>query len=302
MRMDRLIGILSVLLQEEKVTAPELARRFEVSRRTINRDIEVLCRAGIPVVTERGQGGGISIVNGYRIDRTLLTPADMQAILTGLRGLGSVSNCKNYRQLMEKLSAGSSSILDSGGHILIDLSSWYRSSLVPKIELIQKAIGRKELFSFFYHAPDGKSERVIEPYLLVFQWASWYVWGWCTKRQDWRLFKLNRMTGLRIDGIPFKGRPVPPYVRRDVWSNGAEVKARVRFDPSVRWRLIDEYGPDLFVENENGTMDFTFTWPDVHSLFRWLLSFGDKAELLEPEELRAELCDLIARLCMTYKV
>ena len=84
MKIDRLIGILSVLLQKEKVTAPELAERFEVSRRTINRDIEALCQAGIPIYTSQGTGGGISIMDGYKMDRTILSSKDMQVIMGGL--------------------------------------------------------------------------------------------------------------------------------------------------------------------------------------------------------------------------
>ena len=102
MKIDRLIGILSVLLQEEKITAPELADKFEVSRRTINRDIEDLCKAGIPITTTQGFGGGISIMDGYKMNRTLLTSKDMQMILAGLRSLDSVSGSHYYGQLMEK--------------------------------------------------------------------------------------------------------------------------------------------------------------------------------------------------------
>ncbi|MBQ1292194.1 MAG: HTH domain-containing protein, partial [Lachnospiraceae bacterium] len=108
MKTDRLIGILSILLQEEKTTAPRLAERFEVSRRTINRDIEDLSKAGIPVRTVQGTGGGISIMDGYRMDRTILTSKDMQMILVGLRSLDSVSGSSYYSRLMEKVQAGSS--------------------------------------------------------------------------------------------------------------------------------------------------------------------------------------------------
>ena len=100
MKIDRLIGILSVLLQKDKTTAPELAERFEVSKRTINRDIEALNNAGIPISTTQGNGGGISIMEGYRIDRTILTSKDMQMILAGLRSLDSVSGSSYYSQLM----------------------------------------------------------------------------------------------------------------------------------------------------------------------------------------------------------
>ena len=136
MKIERLIGILSILLQQEKVTAPYLAEKFEVTRRTISRDIENLCKAGIPIVTAQGKNGGISIMDGYRFDRTLLTSSDMQAILAGLRSLDSVSGTSRYQLLMDKLSVGNSEVLASNSHILIDLSSWYKSSLAPKIELI----------------------------------------------------------------------------------------------------------------------------------------------------------------------
>ena len=108
MKIERMIGILAILLQHEKVTAPYLAEKFEVSSRTIHRDIEALCLAGIPLVTEPGPNGGVSIMEGYKIDRMLLSRSDMQAILAGLRSLDSVSGTNRYSQLMEKLSAGSS--------------------------------------------------------------------------------------------------------------------------------------------------------------------------------------------------
>ena len=140
MKIDRLIGILSVLLQEETVTAPELAERFEVSRRTINRDIDDLLYAGIPIRTTQGVGGGISIADGYKVDRTILTSKDMQMILAGLRSLDSISGSGYYGQLMEKLQVGSSDFVSGRDSILIDLSSWYKESLAPKIETIQDAI------------------------------------------------------------------------------------------------------------------------------------------------------------------
>ena len=148
MKIDRLIGILSILLQKEVITAPELAEHFEVSRRTIGRDVEALSKAGIPIRTMQGTGGGISIMNGYRMDRTLLTSRDMQMILAGLRSLDSVSGSRYYGQLMEKIQAGSSELISGRDSILIDLSSWYRTSLAPKIAAIQDAIEAADQLQF----------------------------------------------------------------------------------------------------------------------------------------------------------
>ena len=170
MKIDRLIGILSILLQKEMTTAPELADYFEVCRRTINRDIEDLCKAGIPIQTSQGAGGGISIMNGYRMDRTILTSRDMQMILAGLRSLDSVSGSRYYGQLMEKIQAGSSEFVNGRDSILIDLSSWYRDTLPPKIGLIQDAIELRRRIRFDYYSPGGDVLSDLQMVQLVCIW------------------------------------------------------------------------------------------------------------------------------------
>ena len=300
MKIARLIGILSILLQQQKVTAPYLAEKFEVSRRTINRDIEDICKAGIPIVTTQGKNGGISIMEGYRMDRTLLTSSDMQSILAGLRSLDSVCGTNRYQQLMEKLSAGNSSVLTSNSHILIDLSSWYKSSLAPKIELIQRAIDKTQSISFAYYSPKGESVRRIEPYLLLFQWASWYVWGYCLERQDYRMFKLNRMLKLDTTGETFVPREVPPFEIDNEKIFPYLIRASVLLEPDMKWRLIEEYGIDSFQEQEDGRLLFSSGFADKDSLYSWVLSFGNKGELLEPEDLRREFCCIIRDIGKKY--
>ena len=300
MKTDRLIGILSVLLQEEKTTAPELARRFEVSRRTISRDIEALCKAGIPVQTTQGSGGGIRIMDGYRFDRTVLTSRDMQMILAGLRSLDSVSGSRYYSQLMEKLQSGSSAFISGRDSILIDLSSWYRSSLAPKIEVIQNAIENRNLLKFRYYAPSGESIRTIEPYDLVFRWSSWYVWGWCTIREDFRLFKLNRMDGIEETHSRFDGRnvPMPDLSNEKIFPGGIKLKAL--FAPEMKWRLVEEYGPHCFTEADDGRLLFSADYTDMDNLISWLLTFGPKAEVLEPAEVRDRIRQIAAEMEEIY--
>lgn len=301
MKIDRLIGILSVLLQQERVTAPYLAEKFEVSRRTINRDIEDLCRAGIPIVTAQGIGGGISIMEGYKIDRTLLTSSDMQAILAGLGSLDSVSGTNRYGQLMEKISPGTSDVIAGDQHILIDLSSWYKESLAPKIELIRQAIERKEKITFLYISPKGEKVRKIEPYHLVFQWSSWYVWGWCEAREDFRMFKLTRMSKLQFAGERFERRQVrrPDLSTERIFPANFQVK--VLFDVKCKWRLIEEFGPGCFTEQEDGRLLYSWGFTDKENLFSWLLTFGDQAELLEPAHFRGELAAIGQRMWERYR-
>lgn len=301
MKIDRLIGILSILLQQEKVTAPYLAEKFEVSRRTINRDIEDICKAGIPIVTSQGQNGGISIMEGYRMDKTLLTSSDMQAILAGLKSLDSVSGSKRYQQLMEKLAMGNSSVLASNNHIMIDLASWYRSSLAPKIGVLQAAVEDRRKVEFNYYAPGGESRRSVEPYLLIFKWSSWYLWGYCCEKQDYRLFKLNRMTELKAAGEQYEPRqmPVPELSAERVYPTGIDVEAV--FEPDMKWRLVEEFGMESFTQQEDGRLKFSFGFADKENLFGWLLSFGDKVELTKPANLRRELFEMVKRLQKMYR-
>lgn len=301
MKIDRLIGILSILLQEEKTTAPELAERFEVSRRTISRDIENLCSAGIPVVTSQGSGGGISIMDGYRMDRAILSSKDMQMILAGLRSLDSVSGSHYYAQLMEKLKAGSSKFVSGNESILIDLSSWNKDSLAPKIELIQKAVECGKKLRFRYYAPGGSSEREIEPYFLIFKWSSWYVYGYCLLRNDYRMFKLNRMAEL-AQSENFEKRtsvPMPDLSNEKVFPSKSKVKAV--FHPSMKWHLIEEYGADSFAEMPDGNLLFEHDYSDEENLLSWMLLCRDKVTVLEPESIRKKLFQIASELSEKYK-
>lgn len=288
------------MLQKEMTTAPELAEHFEVSRRTINRDIEDLCKAGIPIQTTQGVGGGISIMSGYRMDRTILTSRDMQMIMAGLRSLDSVSGSSYYSQLMEKIQAGSSELVSGKESILIDLSSWYKATLAPKISMIQDAIESRHLIKFKYFAPSGESVRTIEPYYVVFKWTSWYVYGWCLKRKDYRLFKLNRMDKVELTNKEFECRnvPLPDMSAELLYPRNIKVKAL--FDADMKWRLVEEFGMKCYTERKDGKLLFEEYYSDMDNLVSWMLTFGDKVEVLEPEEVRERLKAMADNMIKVY--
>ena len=287
-------------MQEEKVTAPELADRFEVSRRTINRDIEDLCRAGIPVSTSQGAGGGIRIMDGYRMDRTLLTSKDMQMILAGLRSLDGVSGSHYYGQLMEKLKAGSSAVVSGSETILIDLSSWYQDSLPARMELIQNAIEERKVIRFNYYAPNGDSTREIEPYFLIFKWSNWYVWGWCRLREDYRMFKLTRLDQIVQSDTRAADRkvPIPDLSNERIFPGGIHVKAV--FQPEMKWHLLEEFGADSFEVQPDGTLLFEQEYTDRDNLLTWMLTCKDKVTVLEPEDIRDELFHIAGNIMKLY--
>jgi predicted DNA-binding transcriptional regulator YafY len=300
MKIDRLIGMLTLLLQKDWVTAPELAEKFEVSRRTINRDIEDLGKAGIPIVTRQGSGGGISIMEDFKLDRMLLSKRDLKDILAGLRSLDSVNGSLHYEQLMEKLSVGSSDFLTGDQSILIDLSSWYKETLAPKIDLIRMAIDEGKLLYFQYFSASGEGERQVEPYYLIFRWASWYLWGWCENRKDYRLFKLNRMEELFMAQHSFEKRDVkiPDLSNQRIFP--ANIKVKALFDGSCKWRLIEEFGSNSFTEQEDGKLFFQFNYSDQDNLISWLLTFQDKVTLIEPVAIREKIKAIIGRMQKNY--
>lgn len=239
-------------------------------------------------------------MDGYRIDRTLLTSSEMKDILAGLRSLDSVHGTNRYGQLMEKLSAGSSDFMTGDQTVLIDLSSWYKDTLAPKIEQIRRAIDGRRLLAFHYYAPEGESRRVIEPYYLIFRWSSWYVWGWCTKREEFRLFKLNRMETPQMTETVFERRAVPwPDLSNErIFPGGLRVK--ILFNPECKWRLIEEFGTGCFDELPDGKLLFHADYTNRENLISWILTFGEKALLLEPEWLRKELGEVIQKMASLY--
>lgn len=301
MKIDRQIGILSILLQRETVTAPYLAERFEVSRRTIGRDLEDLCKAGIPIATRQGVNGGISIMDDYKIDKTLLTDTELRDVLAGLRSLESVNDTNRYGQLMEKLSAGSSDFMVGNQSVLIDLSSWYKDTLAPKIEQIRAAIEEGRELTFVYYSPKGESLRCIEPYYLIFRWSSWYVWGWCKKREDFRLFKLNRMEEVTASGDVFAKRPgvMPDLSNERIFPGG--IKVQVLFEAECEWRLVEEFGSGSFQKRDDGRLLFRADYTDLDNLVSWLLTFGDKAVVLDPPEIGKKISGVAERIRNRYE-
>ena len=245
MKIDRLMGILTLLLRQERTTAPELAERFEVSRRTINRDIEALCKAGLPIVTTQGQGGGISIAEGYRIDRTVFTREELQSVLAGLMGMDSVSKTHRRQGLAEKFSVETA---PADEVFFIDLASHYQQSLTRKIDVIKAAIADRRL-----------------------------------------MFKLNRLWDLETGAAHGMVRELPlEELTRDAYLSQENYRLKALFREDEAYRLIDEYGVGCYTETDEG-LYLERSFAGYENMRQWVLSFGSRARVLAPEELREDL-------------
>ena len=301
MKLDRLLGILTILLQNNRVTAPQLAEKFEVTRRTIGRDIDALCRAGIPIVTYQGGGGGISIADGYKLDKSILTADELSSIIAALKGIGSVSEKSQVERTLDKLSANKDTVVSLREPIVIDLASHYKGSLAPKIKIIKQAVLEQRLIEFDYYYEKGQTRRRIEPYFVIFQWTAWYVFGFCLERQDWRMFKLTRLWGLQLCGESYTLREIPPE-RRDFNAHLPDNKKLVAlFEPSVKYQLIETYGLNCFTETQDGRLRLETGYTNRDYTISWLLGFGNKAKVIEPIDMADEIKRIAKKIIQNYK-
>ena len=298
MKLDRLLGIVTVLLRHDRVTAPYLADKFEVSRRTIGRDIDALCQAGIPVVTYPGGGGGIAIAEGFRLDKSVLTAGELLDLTAALKAIGSVSPRSRIEQTLDKLSMGRDAVVSLQEPVIIDLGSYQKDSLTVKIEQLKKAILEQRLVEFDYYYEKGESHRRVEPYFVIFHWTAWYLLSYCLERQDWRLFKLRRLWNLSLCSENYTPRDMPPETR-DLDARFPDDKKLVAlFDPSVKYQLIDTYGPSCFTLAEDGRLRLEIGYTNREYTISWLLGFGWKVRVLEPEDMAAEIRGIAVKMLL----
>lgn len=283
MKIDRLIGIITTLQQKKTVTAPYLAEKFEVSRRTIQRDMDDICKAGIPIVTTQGVNGGISIMEGFSLDTTVFTEQELAAVFTGLKSLDSVSYSASAEKLAQKI--GGSSALRPADNMVIDLSSYYKDDLVPKLEKIKQAIRESKCITFHYCYNKGEADKRIEPYLIVFKWSDWYVFGFCRERQDFRMYKLRRLWDLEISEESFVVRDIPADKKQFGTHMTDDYIVFAVYDPSVKYRLVEEYGHNSFTEQEDGKLYAAWGFSSQQGAVEWFLRFGDKVKVLGPPEM-----------------
>ena len=299
MKIDRLIGIITTLQQKKTVTAPYLAEKFEVSRRTINRDIEAICKAGIPIVTTQGAGGGISIMEGFSLDTTVFTEQELSAIFTGLKSLDSVSYAASAEKLAQKI--GGASAIKLADNMVIDLSSYYKDDLAPKLDRIKCAIRESKCIAFHYCYNKGEADKVIEPYLIVFKWSDWYVFGFCRERQDFRMYKLRRLWNLQMTEETFSVREIPEEKKQFGRHMTDDYVITAVYDPSAKYRLVEEYGPASFMQQEDGKLYTQWGFTTKKGAVEWFLSFGDKVKVLDPPEMVEQMKAVLTSIQNLYE-
>lgn len=309
MKIDRLVSIIMILLDKERIGAQELADMFEVSPRTIYRDINAINMAGIPIRSTSGVGGGFEIMEQYKIDKNVFSTSDLSTILMGLSSLSNMVRDDELVNALAKIKSfipveRAKDIELRANQIRIDLNAWMGNrNIQPYLEIIKTALQENRLLSFEYVAHHGnKTTRTVEPYQLVLKGSHWYFQGYCHKRNDFRLFRLSRISNLQIKEETFTPRDFQKTIL-DVEEivEPMLIRVKIRIHQSVMDRVLDYCAYEHFLpdDDEHYIVDFPFIENDYN--YDILLSFGSKCECLEPLHIRTEMKRRIHDMAVIYE-
>lgn len=308
MKVNRLISIIIVLLDKKRISAKDLANMFEVSIRTIYRDIDVINLAGIPIHSISGVGGGFEIMQNYKLDNTFFSSSDLSAILTGLSNLAPIVNDQEVQHALAKIKNlipvdTAKEIELKTNQLAIDLSPWMANKDIENgIKKMKQALKDSKRLSFKYIDVHGNETfRIAEPYQLIMKGSSWYWQGFCLMRNDFRLFKLSRTINLQTLEQTFKPReyPNPILDYNDSWET-IQNKIKIRIHHSIMERVLDFCSYELFTKEDEQHYTVWIPFLENDYYYELLLSFGAKCECLEPSHVRLEMQQRIQELARLY--
>ncbi|MFR5586070.1 MAG: helix-turn-helix transcriptional regulator [[Clostridium] scindens] len=289
MKENRYFQMIYLLLEKGSMTAPELADYFEVSVRTIYRDIDILSSAGIPVYATRGKGGGISIQDNFVLKKSILSEQEQTQILMALQGIRIVED-EYTRTLLSKLSSVFQK--QNVNWLEIDFSSWTKSGAgKDNFQKLQSAIFKSKIVAFHYYSGKGEViKRVVEPLKLVFKSTDWYLYGYCSTRNDFRFFKLTRIRNLEITNDEYvRSIPEQIFVEEEKFEMET-VKVTLLFDKSMSFRVYDKFDDEV-TENQDGSLLVETVMPNNELLISHILSWGDKVEVISPQNIRNKVSE-----------
>lgn len=308
MKVERLLSMIMTLLEKERVGAQELAEQFEVSPRTIYRDIDAINMAGIPVRSTSGVGGGFEIMPSYKLDKKVFSTAELSTLLMGLSGLSGMMRGEELVNTLAKVKSfipadRAKDIELKANQVCIDLSPWMDTqNIQPYLEIMKTALQESRLLTFAYADQHGnKTVRTVEPYQLVLKSSHWYLQGYCHIRNDYRLFKLSRISGLQMQGETFTPRNYQkPILDFEDVLETMQTRIKIRIHQSVMDRVLDFCPYEDF--STDGDEYYIVSFPFIENDYYYgiLLGLGDRCECLEPTHVRAEMKHRIRNSAALY--
>ena len=303
MQVERLFKIVYYLIDKKNATAQKLADYLGVSKRTIFRDIDTLSISGIPVYTGKGNGGGIRLMDNFVLNKSVLTEREQNEILSALHGL-SVVKTEETAQVLQKLSSFFNKA--SPNWIEVNFAGWSGGSENNDFSNIKTAIFEKRIVEFDYYSSYGeKRHRRVEPIQLCFKSRAWYFKGFCLEKQGVRLYKLSRMRNLAVTDEIFYGRDsINPDedISKGISEKyaGHAVTLVMKIAPEMAYRVYDYYCDEDIIKNDDGSLTVTQREPEDTGMYGFILSFGEYAEVLEPEHIREIIKEKAAAISKKY--
>ena len=298
MQIDRLFQIVLILLNKKTITAKKLSEHFNVSIRTIYRDIEALSFAGIPIYSLRGKNGGIKLLESYILDKSLLSSKEQNEILYALESL-KASNYPDVDEVLKKLNL----IFNKSSDYWIEIDfSRYGSNDNTLFNNIKKAILNSQAIKFTYFNTNGEtSQRTVNPLKIWFKEKAWYLFAYCQKKNEIRQFKINRIKNLTLTNEYFERR----LINYNINSNDNDiskkiVKIIVEVDKSQAYRVYDEFSEKNISKTENGNFKVIMENYENEWLYGYLLSFGEYLKIIAPERIKNILSHKIEQMRKNY--
>jgi predicted DNA-binding transcriptional regulator YafY len=308
--MDRLLAMTVLLLNRGRLSAKELADRFEVSTKTIYRDMDTLSQAGIPIVAHQGTAGGFEMMEEFTISRQFLTLEEIQAIVAAVKGINSAMDDNKLDHLLEKVNAvlRKSDKLQSasqGEKYIFDFNPWGQGpDMRDKLNRLKQAIEEKRLLDFRYMNMNGnESERQAEPTALILKGNVWYLQAYCMLRGEFRIFRLSRIRDLTVSDIRFERREVPAldgYAWDETWNQVQEKWIMLNFSREVRYRVEDMFNADQVSVLSDGAVRVEGLFSDDEWFYGMLLSFGHYVKVEQPASVAEEIIRRAQRIMDRY--
>lgn len=292
MQLNRLFRIVYLLIEKKTMTAQALADCFEVSKRTILRDVETLSAAGVPIYTSQGKGGGISIMDNYVLNKALISEEEQNQIIFALQSLAVTQRLDGgdvlgkLQSLFEKTDTN---------WIKVDFSRWGNSQGdKAKFDTIKNAIIHKQAIAFCYSSSYGKTiNRKVYPLRLVYKSNAWYLQAFCLLRQDYRIFKISRTQHITLLEESFASLMLKiPEIEPSELQTPCPLSVKILFPSTLAFRIYEEFDETAVTKNEDGSFTVTMEVPNDYWIYGYIMSFGDAVEVLAPESLRAGIAKM----------
>ena len=298
--IDRLIQIIFLLLRHENITAKQLAQELGVSTRTIYRDINTLSIAGIPITSQKGYGGGLSLLEGFALDKSYFTQEE-QSIILALQILKS-SNYPDADRTLNKVAGLFSHTLQSDW-LEIDFSYWGSPEKERRnMTALERAVINKYVIKFtYYNSELTITEQTVEPLKLLFKSHSWYLIAFSRRREEIRTYKLSRIRNLQITDQLFDRTLPADFSLTPAYQEEYNIPLfKLRFSEKIAYKVYDEFQEEYIKKLEDGTLEVSFRYQLSDWTFLYLLSFGEYVEIIEPVEARMLLKEKAQKILALY--